>query len=107
MCEFLQETATDGVNMKNLSLDTSKNIEDVKKSNSGDIPLDGAQQKYDKEDVKKGCNPRNWRTAIQSKLEIKQPGGQGDDRLNQANLFSKVRFSIFQNDDNSKQTFTF
>ena len=94
MCEILQETATDGVNLKNVILDKSKNMEVVKKGSSGDGRLDGAQQKSDEEDVKKDCNLCDWRTAIQSKPKIKQPGGQGDDLLNQTYLFSKVGFNL-------------
>ena len=110
ICEFLQETATDDVKQKNINLDKTKNMEDVNMGNSCEDLLDGAQQKTDEEDINKHYKPQihqhllsDWRSAIHSQPKIKQPGDQGDGRINQ----SKVRFSIFQNNGNSKQNFIF
>ena len=50
----------------------------------------------------------DWRTAIP---KIRQPGGQLDDmrikcpEINQTHILSKVRFFIFQDNQNSKQKF--
>ena len=100
--------------MDDVILDKHKNVKDVKKVNK-DEPLDDVHMFTPEDNAMKDYKPPtiqhllpDWRTAIP---KVNQPGGQLDDRrrkcpeINQANLSSKVRFFIFQDNHNSKQIF--
>ena len=122
-----QRNAVDDVNLVK-----SKYVENVKENTSDDDKqgktLDGEKQDNPeilmKKDNLEDSGPWNqskektiqhlfsdWRTAIPSQPRIQQRGGQGDDRrmkcpkINQAHLFLKVRFLMFQNNHNSKKIF--
>ena len=78
-------------------------------------PLDGVHMNTAEDNAMKDNKPptiqhhqSDWRTAIP---KIKQPSGQLDDirikcpEINQTHFLSKVRFFIFQDNQNAKQKF--
>ena len=130
--EIAAEGSNQRNTVDDVNLDKSKYVENVKENTSDDDEqgknLDGEKQDNTeilmKKDNLEDIIPWNqskertiqdllsdWKTAIPSQPRIKQPGGQGDDRrkkcpkINQAYLFLKVRFLMFQNNHNSKKTF--